>query len=112
MDTKRQSKISRLIQRELSEIFQKEGSAIIASVMVTVTLVRISPDLSSAKVYLSLFPAPDKKESLKQIVSKAKNIRFELGKRLKNQLRIIPELFFYIDDTLDYIENIDNLLKE
>ena len=79
--------------------------------MITVTTVRVSPDLSNAKIYLSLFPVEDKKEFIDYINSLEGQIRFDLGKRIRHQLRKVPELSFFVDDSLDYIDNIDNLLK-
>ena len=80
--------------------------------MFTVTTVRISPDLSIATVYLSLFPATDKEAVLHKVRENSSKIRFELGKRVGKQLRIVPELRFFIDDSLDYIDRIDELLKK
>lgn len=81
-------------------------------VMVSVTRTRVSPDLSICTAYLSVFPSEKGEELLKNIESNIKNIRYELGTRVHNQLRIIPELRFFIDDSLDYIERIDELLKK
>ena len=81
-------------------------------VMVSVTRTRVSPDLSICTAYLSVFPSEKGEELLKNIESNIKTIRYELGKRVHNQLRIIPELRFFIDDSLDYIERIDELLKK
>ncbi len=111
MDTTRQNKISRLIQKELSDIFVRESKEWVKNVMITVSVVRVTPDLAIAKVYLSVFPSERKDEVLKAIEENAKKIRGEMGNRVRNQLRVIPELHFYIDDSLDYIENIDKLLK-
>lgn len=111
MSTTRQNKISRLLQKELSEIFQRNSSSLFTGKMITVTSVRVSPDLSVARVYLSIFPVQDKTDYLTYISSVESQIRFELGKRVRHQLRKIPELAFFLDDSLDYIENIDNLLK-
>ena len=80
--------------------------------MISVTVVRISPDLGVAKVYLSIFPGKDMDESVKSISDLAPMIRSEMGKRLRNQLRHIPEFIFYPDDSLDYIDNIENLLND
>ena len=110
METTRQQKISRLIQKELSDMFQKETQSF-RSVLVSVSAVRISPDLSVARGYLSIFPSERAEEILKNINTNARTLRFELGKRVRHQLRIIPELRFFIDDSLDYIERIDELLK-
>lgn len=111
MDSTRQNKISRLIQKELSDILlrlAKESRGI----MVSVSIVRVSPDLGIAKAYLSVFPSEKAGEVVGHLNENVKAIRFELGNRVRHQLRIIPELRFYVDDSLDYIENIDKLLKE
>lgn len=81
-------------------------------VLVSVTKVRISPDLSICTAYLSIFPSDKGEELLKNIVANEKTIRYELGTRVRNQLRIIPELRFFIDDSLDYIDRIDQLLRK
>jgi ribosome-binding factor A len=111
MSSTRQNKISRLVQKELGDIFQKNMSGLFQGKMITVTSVRVSPDLSVAKVYLSLFPVKDKEEFITYITSVESQIRFELGKRVRHQLRKIPELAFFIDDSLDYIEKIGSILK-
>ena len=110
MDTARQQKISRLIQKELSDIFQKQ-TASLHGVLVSVSAVRISPDLSVCRGYLSIFPSERSAEILENINGNVRELRYELGRRLRYQLRIIPELRFFIDDSLDYIERIDELLK-
>jgi ribosome-binding factor A len=112
METQRQQKIGRLLQRDLSEIFQFDMKAIAAGSLVTVTKVTVSPDLSIAKVFLSLFGAKDKQVILSAIKLRSKEIRLLLGKRVRHQLRIIPDLMFFLDDSLDYIEHIDQLLHE
>ena len=99
------------IQKELGEIFLLYAKGI-QGTLISVTNIRISPDLSIAKVYLSIFPSEKSKAILQNIQDSVKSIRFELGNRVRNQLRVIPELSFFIDDTLDYLENIDNLLKK
>ena len=111
MQETRQNKIARLLQKELSMIFQQQTRAM-HGVMVSVTRTKISPDLSICTAYLSVFPSEKGEEILANINTSAKSIRFELGTRIKNQLRIIPELRFFIDDSLDYIERIDELLKK
>lgn len=111
MDSTRQNKISRLIQKELGDIFVRLGKET-RSVMVSVSVVRVSPDLSIAKAYLSVFPSERGNEVVEHLTQNSKSIRFELGNRLRHQLRIIPDIRFYIDDSLDYIEHIDNLLKD
>ena len=112
MDTIRQEKINNLLQKDLGEIFQIEMRHVSQGSMITVTKVKITSDLSVAKVYLSLFATADKDEMLKTIRSHAKEIRGKLGVRIRHQLRVVPNLNFYLDDSLDYIENIDNLLSE
>ncbi|MBQ5664139.1 MAG: 30S ribosome-binding factor RbfA [Bacteroidaceae bacterium] len=110
MDSTRQSKIARLIQKELGDIFLKMTKET-RGVLVSVSIVRVSPDLGIAKAYLSVFPSAKGEEIVETLNKNNKSIRYELGNRVRHQLRIIPELRFYIDDSLDYIENIDSLLK-
>ena len=110
METTRQNKISRLLQKELSEIFLLQTKAT-PGVLVSVSAVRISPDMSIARVYLSVFPSEKAEEIVKNVNDNMKTIRYELGTRVRHQLRIIPELKFFVDDSLDYIEKIDSLLK-
>ncbi len=111
MQETRQNRISRLLQKELSLIFQSQ-TRMMHGVMVSVTRVKISPDLSVCTAYLSIFPSNKGEDLLKNIQTNEKTIRYELGTRVRNQLRIIPELRFFIDDSLDYIEHIDELLKK
>lgn len=111
METTRQNKISRLIQKELSEIFLLQTKSM-NGVLVSVSAVRISPDMSIARVYLSVFPSERSLEIVKNINDNMKSIRYELGTRVRHQLRIIPELKFFVDDSLDYAERIDELLKK
>ena len=110
MESTRQSKIARLIQKELSEIFLLQAKSM-NGVLVSVTAVRVSPDLSIARVHISVFPSERGDEIVKNLNGNMKQIRFDLGNRLRHQLRIIPELKFFIDDSLDYLERIDELLK-
>lgn len=112
MQETRQNRISRLLQKELSLIFQSQ-TRMMHGVMVSVTKVRVSPDLSICTAYLSVFPSEEKgEEILKNINANEKTIRFDLGRKVRNQLRIIPELRFFLDDSLDYLERIDELLKK
>jgi len=111
MDTTRQQKVARQIQRDLSEIFMHSTREITQSKMITVTVVRMSPDLSLAKVYLSIFPSDNAAGFLENLEHYTKHIRLELGKKVRHQLRIVPEIAFFIDDSLDYVEHIDELLK-
>lgn len=110
METTRQERIARLIQKELGELFLLQTKST-KGVIISVSGVRISPDLSIAKVYLSIFPNDKRDDLLKAITLNANTIRYDLGKRVRHQLRIIPELKFFIDDSLDYAERIESLLK-
>lgn len=111
METTRQNKIARLIQKELSDIFLKQAKSM-NGVIVSVTAVRISPDLSIAKAYISVFPSEQSATIVENLNANMGGIRFELGNRVRHQLRIIPELKFFVDDSLDYLEHIDELLKK
>lgn len=111
MQETRQNRISRLLQKELSLIFQSQTRQM-HGVMVSVTRVKISPDLSICTAYLSIFPSGKGEELLKNINNNAATIRYDLGQKVRNQLRIIPELRFFIDDSLDYLDRIDDLLKQ
>jgi ribosome-binding factor A len=112
METLRQSKVARLLQRDLGDIFISEARHLLDGAMVTVTKVRVTRDLSSARVYLSIFASKNKEMQLKRISSQVKEIRHNLAMRIKNQVRIIPELHFHLDDSLDYIDHIDELLND
>lgn len=111
MDNTRTSKVNRLLQKELSELFRLQ-TASLPGVLITVTSVNISPDLGIAHVRLSIFPTDKAEELLKAIKHNTATIRFDLGKRVKSQLRRLPELYFHIDDSLNYLERIDELLKK
>jgi len=126
MDSTRQNKISRLIQQDLGDIFLKEMKPVLGQSLITVTKVRVTSDLSIARAYVSIFPVgnmpvtPDTSEGTKAdkqlvinaILTHAADIRRRLGMREGKQLRIIPNIEFYLDDSLDYIENIERLLKD
>ena len=111
METTRQQKIARLIQKDLSNIFQTETRQM-RGVLVSVSAVRVSSDLSVAKAYLSIFPSAKAEEIINNVNANASRLRYTLGTLERHQLRIIPELKFFIDDSLDYVDNIDRLLKE
>ena len=98
------------MQKELSVIFQQQ-TRMMRGVMVSVTRVRVSPDLSICTAYLSIFPSAKAEEILANITANEKTLRYDLGTRVRHQLRIIPELRFFIEDSLDYIEHIDQLLR-
>ena len=111
MDNNRLQRINRLIQKELGELLLIEAKKM-PGVLISVTNVRVSADLSVAHAYLSVFPSEKSDELVGNINENVKTVRYDLGKKLKNQLRVIPDLTFHLDDSLDYIENIDKLLKD
>lgn len=111
MESTRQAKISRLLQKELSEIFRLQ-TAKTHGTIVSVSTVRVTPDLSIARVYLSVFPSEKAMEVMENVKLSAKTIRYELAQKVRFQLRKTPELQFYLDDSLDYLERIDSLLEE
>ena len=111
MQETRQNRICRLLQKELSLIFQSQTRAM-RGVMVSVTRVKVSPDLSICTAYLSIFPSEKSEELLQNIQRNSSQVRYELGTRVRNQLRLIPELSFFIDECIDYIERIDELLQK
>jgi ribosome-binding factor A len=112
MDSTRQQKISRLLQKDIGEILMRLDKDILKGRMLSVTVVRISPDMGLAKVYLSIFPSDGAEAFLSELKHHTKHIRNLLGQRVRNQLRIVPELAFFIDDSLDYVNRIDELLKK
>ena len=111
MESKRQQRIARLLQKDLGEILQQETPGITAGAMVTVTKVYVTTDLAISRVYLSIFATDDKQAVLNKIKEHGKEIKYKLGNRIRNQLRTVPNLEFYEDDSLDYIDNIEQLLK-
>jgi ribosome-binding factor A len=112
MDSVRQSKIARLLQKELATYFQSESRNLLPGKLITVTAVRVSPDLGIAKVYLSVFPHKPEEDVIEPITAHNKHIRNTLGQHIRHQVRVIPELAFYIDDSMDYVERIEKLLKK
>ena len=112
MDSTRQNKVARLLQKELGEIFQRESMNLFRGALISVTVVRVAPDLSFAKVFVSIFaPSKDEQELFKSIQDNTKKIRQMLAQKVAKQLRIIPELAFHIDDSIAYQENITRLLN-
>ena len=109
METKRQQKFARVIQKELSEILQKEGWSFHGSSIVTITMVRMSPDLSIAKVYLSIFNAENNELLLNELRAKAREIRYKLGEKIRNQVRVIPNIDFFIDDSMEYVSKMEKI---
>ena len=111
MESTRQKKVSRLLQKELADILLKRGNEYAHGKLVSITRVRISPDLSFAKVYISIFPVENQNETFSSIQEHTSKIRYELGQKIRTQLRIVPDILFLIDDSLDYIDKIDKLLN-
>ena len=112
MATIRQNKVSRLLQREMGDIFQKEGKNILPGGLITVTNVEVSPDLSIAKVYITVLGKSTPAEALEILMTKKAELRHELSHKVKHQLRIVPELRFYIDESYDAMMHIEQLLKK
>ncbi len=110
MESKRQQRIARLLQKDLGEIFQQDATSLAPGAMVTVTKVHVTSDLGICRVYLSLFATNDKPATLERIRSHKGEIKYKLGNRIRQQLRTVPDLEFYEDDSLDYIDNIERLL--
>jgi ribosome-binding factor A len=111
MESTRQQKISRLLQKDLGVIFQQESRNLFEGSLITVTKVQVSKDLAVAKVHLSLFLTANKQTLIEKIRHHGREIRHILAQRIHLQLRVMPDLQFFLDDSLDYIENIDQLLK-
>ena len=110
MYSKRQLQVAELIKEELAKLIQHKFNGLIPKRLLTITIVRMSSDLSIAKVYLSIFPSTDCDKIIKEINNNVVKIRYELGKVVRNDLRIVPELVFYVDDSLDYVEKIEKLI--
>ncbi len=110
METTRQQKIARQVQKDIADIFQKEGAEIVRGTLVTVTAVRVSPDFSYAKIYVSIFPFDRNEAVMKALEQNNWFIRRALGQRIRNQLKVIPEIQFFLDDSLEYIEQIDRAI--
>ena len=111
METTRQQKIAKQIQKDVAEIFQKEGAGIVRGALVTVTAVRISPDFGYAKIYVSVFPFERSGEVMSSLEASTRLVRGALGQRIRNQLRNVPEIQFFLDDSLEYVEQIDRALR-
>jgi len=112
METKRQQKFSGIIQKDLAEIFQREGSNYLPSTMVTVTKVRITPDLAIARVYLSFFNSPDPTLAINTLKSHSGEIRYKLGAKIRDQARIVPQLDFFLDDTSEYVQHMEKIFDK
>lgn len=112
MESKRQQKFAGVIQKDLAEIFQREGMNFLPGIMVTITKVRVTPDLAIARVYLSFFNSTNNPLALNTIKSHSNEIRYKLGNRIKDQVRIVPQLDFFLDDTSDYVEHMDKIFDK
>ena len=111
METTRQQKIAKQIQKDGAEIFQKEGEGIVRGSLVTVTAVRVSPDFGYAKIYVSVFPFGRSAALMQELDRNNKFIRHALGQRIRNQVKNVPEIQFFLDDSLEYIDHIEQALK-
>ncbi len=111
-ETTRQQKVSKQIQRDIAEIFQREAAPIVKGILITVTAVRVSPDLSYAKIYVSIFPFDRNEAVMSALKENNWMIRKALGSRIKSQLKVVPEIDFFLDDSLEYIEGIDRAMKQ
>ncbi|QXU41007.1 30S ribosome-binding factor RbfA [Pedobacter sp. D749] len=112
MESKRQQKFAGVLQEELAQVFQREGAAFLPNTLVTITRVRVSPDLAVAKVYLSFFNTSNTSLSINTVNSHAGEIRYKLGSRIRHQVRVVPELTFFVDDTNEYVERMDHLFDK
>lgn len=112
MESKRQQKFAGVIQKDLAEIFQRESMNFLPNTMITITKVRVSPDLAIVRVYLSFFNSKDNSLALNTVKLHANEIRYKLGNRIKDQVRIVPHLEFFLDDTSDYVERMDKIFDK
>ena len=111
METNRQKKIAGVLQKDMVDVLQTAARDGMKGVLISVTKLRVTSDLGEAKIFLSVFPSDKREELLKGIISNTATIRHEMARRTKNQLRRMPNLAFYGDDSLDYIDSIDSALK-
>jgi len=111
-ESKRQQRFAGVIQQDLAELFQREGNHWAPGAFITVTRVRVTPDLAIARVYLSFLNTATAQEDIKTVKTKTSEIRYKLGSRIKNQARIIPQLEFFLDDTNEYVEHMDKIFDE
>ncbi|SDL88653.1 ribosome-binding factor A [Sphingobacterium mizutaii] len=111
-ESKRQQRFAGVIQQDLAEMFQREGNSWAPGAFITVTRVRVTPDLAIARVYLSFLNTKTAKADMDSIKSKTNEIRYKLGARIKNQARIVPQLEFFLDDTNEYVEHMDKIFDE
>jgi len=112
MESKRQQKFAGVIQEDLAAILQREGANYLPNTMVTITKVRVTPDLAIARVFLSFFNTTNNQTALQTIKQHASEIRYKLGSRIKDQVRVIPQLEFFIDDTSEYVDRMDKIFDK
>jgi len=112
MESKRQQKFAGVLQEELAQVFQREGGSFLPNTLVTITRVRVSPDLAVAKVYLSFFNTNNTTLSINTVNAHSSEIRYKLGSRIRHQVRVVPELTFFVDDTNEYVEKMDSLFEK
>ncbi len=112
MESKRQQKFARVIQKDLGELFQREGNNLLPNTMITVTKVRTTPDLGIVRVFLSFFNSPNNQLALNTIKAHSSEIRYHLGKRIKDQVRGVPQLEFFVDDTHEYVDRMDKIFTK
>jgi len=112
MESKRQQKFAGVLQEELATIFQREGAEYLPNTLVTITKVRVSPDLAVAKVYLSFLNTNNTGLSIATVNSHAGEIRYKLGTRIRHQARVVPTLTFFVDDTNTYVEHMDKIFEK
>lgn len=112
MESKRQLKFAGVIQKDLAEIFQREGMNFLPNTMVTITKVRVTPDLALARIFLSFFNSANISLALNTIKAHAGEIRYKLGGRIKDQVRVVPQLEFFVDDTSEYVERMDKIFDK
>lgn len=111
METKRQQKVAKILQQELSDIFIKDGMKFLPNVFTTITKVKVTPDLSITRVLVSFLNCSNANEALLTLKKHSSEIRYLLGNKIRNQVRIIPQIEFYIDDTQEYVEKMDKLFN-
>ena len=112
MESKRQQKFAGVLQEELAAIFQREAGAYLPNTLVTITKVRVSPDLAVAKVYLSFLSTNNSNLSIAEVNSHSSEIRYKLGSRIRHQARVVPTLSFFLDDTSTYVEHMDKIFDK
>jgi ribosome-binding factor A len=112
MESKRQQKFAGVIQKDLAQIFQREGMSFLPNTLVTITKVRVTPDLAIARVFLSFFNSQNNSLALNTIKAHASEIRYKLGSRIRDQARIVPQLEFFVDDTNEYVERMDKIFDK